>query len=98
MNAIDLLTKIPGLGGLLDKAPQALSEFLDKLLEENRPLLDEQAGEVQIFYIMFPQGTNNEYMISIVTADKDDKIMRSLKSIRLRDALSIIFNPQGNAE
>ena len=88
MNILDIMTKIPGLGGLVDKAPQALSGFLDKLLEENKPLL----------YIMFPQPEINEYIISIVTADKDDKILRSLKSIKLSDALSIIFNPQDNAD
>lgn len=98
MNILDIMTKIPGLGGLVDKAPQALSEFLDKLLEENKPLLDDQAGEAQMFYIMFPQPEINEYIISIVTADKDDKILRSLKSIKLSDALSIIFNPQDNAD
>ena len=32
MNILDIMTKIPGLGGLVDKAPQALSGFLDKLL------------------------------------------------------------------
>ena len=38
MNILDIMTKIPGLGGLVDKAPQALAEFLDKLLEENKEI------------------------------------------------------------
>lgn len=98
MNPLQLLMKIPGLGGLVDKAPQALADFLDKLLEENKPAMSEKYGEVQIFYVMFPDPKTNEYMISIVTADKDDKILRSLKSIKLSDALSIIFNTQENAD
>ena len=63
MNILDIMTKIPGLGGLVDKAPQALSGFLNKLLEENKPLLDIQAGEAQMFYIMFPQPEINEYIM-----------------------------------
>lgn len=98
MDILNLITRIPGLGGLTEKAPQVLSDFLDKLLKENEPLIDQSKGEVQIFYIMFPKPDTNEYIISIVTADGEDKILRSLKSIRLNDALSIIFNQQDNAK
>ena len=90
---LDIIMKLPGLGGLAEKAPQALAGFLDKLLEENKPLLSPKNGEVQIFFILFPNNTG-EYVISIVAADKDDKILRSLKSIPLKEALHIIFTTE----
>ena len=99
MNMLEMLMKLPGMEGVLNKAPLALSEFLDKLLEENRPLLNKQADEQQIFYVLFKNEKAKEYVISIVAADSDDKILRSIKSIYLKDALSVIFNNNNkNAE
>lgn len=92
-----MILKLPGIGGLLDKAPQALGDFLDQLLEKNKSQLDPKKGEVQIFYILFRDPTSKEYIISIVSADKEDKILRSIKSILLKDALSIIFNSNNYA-
>lgn len=93
LSPLEMIMKLPGLGGLADKAPQALAGFLDKLLEENKPLLCPSKGEAQIFYILFPND-KGEYVISIVAADKDDKILRSLKSILLKEALHIIFTTE----
>ena len=93
LSPLEMIMKLPGLGGLTEKAPQALAGFLDKLLEENKPLLLPNQGEAQIFYILFPN-SKGEYVISIVAADKDDKILRSLKSILLKEALHIIFTTE----
>ena len=98
MNILSTILKLPGMNQMLEKAPQTLSDFLQKLLEENQHKLNPDMQEEQIFYILFPQPDTNEFIISIVTADKDDKIIRSLKSIPLKDALSIIFNSTDNAD
>jgi len=97
MNAIELLTKIPGFGGLIEKAPQALTGFLDKMLADNMEEMQHDQGEEQMFYVMFPDPRTKDYTISIVTATADDKILRSVKSIPLKDALSIIFNSEQHA-
>jgi len=91
MNPVELLMKIPGLGGMINSAPQAISGFLNELLKENRPLLDKAAGEVKMFFIMFPI-SDKEYQIAIVTSDKEDKILRTLKTMKLSEALAVIFN------
>lgn len=87
---INPLSILSNFGAVKDAAPKVLSGFLDKLLEDNRPLLKPDAGEKQIFYIMFPK--KDKYYISIVAANEQDTIVRSLKTIPLEDALSTIFS------
>lgn len=93
-NVLSMLKAIPGLGGLLDKAPEAIQGFLDKLIEENRKSLDPLKSETQIFYVMLPDGKKKEYIISIVAADNSNTILRVIKCIALKDALSVIFNQE----
>lgn len=84
------LSLLSNLGAVKNAAPKVLGGFLDKLLEENRPLLKPDEGEKQIFYIMFPK--KDKYYISIVAADERDTIVRSLKTIPLDEALTTIFS------
>ena len=84
------LSLLSNLGAVKKAAPKVLSGFLDKLLEENKPLLKPDEGEKQIFYIMFPK--KDKYYISIVTANEQDTIVRSLKTIPLDEALTTIFS------
>ena len=84
------LSLLANLGAVKKTAPEVLGGFLDKLLEENRPSLNAEAGEKQIFYIIFPKA--GKYYISIVAATETDTIVRSLKTIALDEALTTIFS------
>lgn len=91
---MNIFNMIPGISGIQDKAADILSGFLDRLLEEHKPLLRKENGEVQIFYIMFPKKNEDKtkYMIAIVALDENDTIIRFLKTIALEDALQTIFS------
>ena len=91
---MNLFEMIPMLGDIQEKAPQILSEFLDKLLKEHKDELRPDEGEKQMFYIMFPKknGDKIKYMISIVALDENDTIKRLLKTISMDEALKTIFS------
>lgn len=91
---MNLFEMLGNFGGIKKKAPEILSGFLDSLLEENRPKLDPSKGEVDVIYTMFPTGEGEKrvYHISIATLDKDDTIVRLLKTMTLEDVLTTIFN------
>lgn len=77
-----------------DKAPRLLAEFLDTLLDDCRPMLVPENGEVQIIYIMHPasgDGETTEYIISIVALSGEDKILRVLRTITLSDLLQTLL-------
>jgi len=84
---------ISNFGAIKEKAPEMLAEFLDQLLEEHRPLLKPEAGEVQIFYLLTPRpkATKADYYIAIVALSEDDRILRIIKSIPLSDAIQSIL-------
>ena len=61
---------------------------------EQEPKLDPSKGEMDVIYTMFPTGEGEKrvYHISIATLDKDDTIVRLLKTMTLEDVLTTIFN------
>lgn len=76
-----------------------IAGFLDTLLEENRPLLKPEAGEVQICFLMMQNQRLNssEYTIAIVALSEDDRVLRILKAIPLSDAIDVILKNTPNA-
>lgn len=95
----NLLSILSNFGAIKKKAPEMLAGFLDTLLEENRPLLNPEAGEVQICFLMMQnrRGNISEYTIAIVALSEDDRILRVLKAIPLSDAIEVILKNTPNA-
>lgn len=95
---MNLMSILANFGSIKEKAPQMMSEFLDSLLEENRPHLRPSEGEVQICYLMTQNKRSNkpEYTIAIVALSEDNKILRVIKAIPLSDAISTILNTSPN--
>lgn len=94
----NLLSMVAQAGSIKQKAPALLSEFLDKLIEENRPLLNPEDGELQICYLMTQKGGDkSEYIIAIVALSGDNRVLRVLKSIPLSEALSSLLKNLPNA-
>ena len=91
-----LFSMLADFGSIKSKAPEMLAGFLDSLLDQNRPLLKPEDGEIQICYLM-NQSSPGQYIIAIVALSKDDRILRILKAIPLSDALSTILNNLPNA-
>lgn len=91
-----LLSLLSNFGAIKKKAPELLAGFLDTLLEENRPLLKPEDGEIQICYLMTQKGPKN-YNIAIVALTGDNRIVRCLKAIPLNDALETILKNTPNA-
>ena len=96
---MNLLSLLSNFGAIKEKAPQMLAEFLDTLLDENRPLLKKEDGEVQICYLLTPKRntTKADYNIAIVALSEDDRVLRIIKSIPLSDAIQTILNKMPNA-
>lgn len=94
-----LLSMLADFGSIKSKAPGMLAGFLDTLLDQNRPLLKPEDGEVQICYLMSQEekGNPSQYIIAIVALSADDRVLRVLKAIPLSDAISTILNNMPNA-
>ncbi len=90
---MNLLSMLSNFGAIKEKAPQMLAEFLDHLLEENKPLLRADQGEVQIFYLLTPikNATKPDYNISIVALSEDNRILRIIKRMPLSEAVESIL-------
>lgn len=94
-----LFSILSNFGAIKQKAPEMLAGFLDSLLDENRPLLKPEDGEIQICYLMTqnPQRNKSEYTIAIVALSGDNRVLRVLKAIPLSDAIQTILNNMPNA-
>lgn len=90
-----LFSILSNFGAIKKKAPELLAGFLDTLLEENRPLLQPENGEIQICYLM-TQKAPKDYTIMIVAVSGDNHILRCLKAIPLNDALETILKNTPN--
>lgn len=95
---LNLFSLISQSGKIKEKAPALVSEFLDRLLEENRPLLKPEDGEIQICYLMTQKRDDkSEYIVSIVALSGDNRVLRAIKSIPLSNALSSLLANLPNA-
>lgn len=94
-----LLSILSDFKAVKNQAPKILAEFLDDLLEQNRPLLNPEDGEIQICYLMtqVKDRTNHEYNISIAALSGDNRILRILNSIPLSEAIQTIIKNIPNA-
>lgn len=90
---MSILSMISQFGAIKEKAPEMLAEFLDHLLEENKPQLRADQGEVQMFYLLTPikNRPKADYNISIVALSEDDRILRIIKRMPLSDAVESIL-------
>ena len=93
--ALPFLNMLTQFGGIKDKAPQLLGEFLISLIEKHKGELNAEAGEAELIYIMHPAPKSedkNRFIISIVAIDGENRIKRVIESITLKDAVQAILN------
>ena len=77
-----------------------LTDYLNELLDKYRPLLKEEAGEVQICYLLMQREIAKdkyEYIVMICAMSEDNRMTRALYSIRMEDAISNILKQMPNA-